>query len=99
MRRSRPWAECAITASKRRSQRAGGRAAAPAARQDVVGGQHERAPARQQRAVERRHGEPLEVHEVGGGGVRAVAQHVGHVLARACPPGARALPGAPSDAR
>ena len=34
------------------------------AREDVVGGEHQRAPAGQQRAVEMLHGEPLEVHEL-----------------------------------
>ena len=40
-------------------------AAARLARQDVVGGEHERALARQQVDVERLHGEPLEVDDVG----------------------------------
>ena len=57
------------------------------AREDVVGGQHERpararggAPGRQQMAVQVLHGEPLEVHHVGRARCAAVAQHVGDVL-------------------
>ena len=50
------------------------------ARQDVVCGEHERPPAREQPAIELLDGEPLEVHDLRGAGGAPVAQHVGHVL-------------------
>ena len=71
-RRSRPWAEWTTTASKRRSSRAlgAGLAGARLARQDVVRGQDERPAARQQRAVDLRQRQPLDVDDVGVPGAR-----------------------------
>ena len=49
-------------------------------REHVVRGEHERGPAGQQEAVERRQGEPLEVREVGVPSGATPREHVGHVL-------------------
>ena len=66
------------------------------AREDVVGGQHERAPGTgrgavggQQAAVELLDREPLEVHDVGGARGAAVAEHVRDVLGELEQRGAR----------
>ena len=50
------------------------------ARDHVVRGQHERAPAREQVDVERLDGQPLEVDDVGAPRGAPVAEHLGHVL-------------------
>ncbi len=50
------------------------------ARKDVVRGQYQRTPVRQQAPIQVLDGEPLEVHHVGSARGAAVAQHVGDVL-------------------
>ena len=50
------------------------------ARKDVVRGQHQRAPARQQARIELLNREPLKMHDVRGASGALVAKHVGDVL-------------------
>jgi hypothetical protein len=56
------------------------RAGDPLARQDVVRGDHERSPTRQQQPVDRGQRQPLEVDDVGGRCKPAIAEHGGDVL-------------------
>ena len=67
------------------------------AREDVVGGEHER-PAGQQAHVDLREREPLQVNDVGGPGRAAVAEHAGHVRGQAAEAPQRAPPGRPDGA-
>jgi len=53
------------------------------ARQDVVGREHDRPPARQQWTSRRLGREPLEVHDVRPRARRGGSQHAGHVLGQA----------------
>ena len=94
VRRARPCSECTTIASKwsyrrRCAARCPGRASR-GRMSCAVSTQRRRAPRAavgggagaggQQQAVEVLHGEPLEVHDVGGARGAPVAQHVGHVL-------------------
>ena len=97
--RRRPCSERTTTASDAPEQpRLRGDLARPRlAREDVVGGEDERA-AGEQPLVDLPDGEPLEVHDVGGGGGAAVREHVGDVR-REARQAAQGPPGAPAVRR